>query len=236
MVEIRTPAGVDEHHAASAIFGRVWGGDPMPQAALVALTKAESYVAAAFDRDEVVGAICGFVGIVDGEPQLHSHIAAVLPSHRRRHLGAALKWHQRDWCLERGIETVTWTFDPLVRRNGSFNLHTLGAVGAGYVTDLYGTMDDEINRGDPSDRLVARWDLRDPRVERACGGARIVVDGGERLIRTPTDIEQLRRLNADHARALRDETRLAFTEAFDEGLMVTGMTPDYSYVLDRAPA
>lgn len=233
MVVIRQLDGFEEHRAAADVFGRVWGGEPVAPGLLIALTKAESYVAAAFEGDSVVGAICGFVGIVDGEPQLHSHIAAVVPTHRRRHLGVAMKWHQRDWCLERGIETVVWTFDPLVRRNGSFNLHTLGAIGVDYVEDLYGPMDDEINRGDPSDRLVVRWDLRHPRVERAAAGARIVVDGGPVLVQTPSDIERLRRLNAERARQWRADTRAAFREAFDAELSVVGMTADGSYVLDR---
>ena len=173
--------------------------------------------------------------MVDGEPQLHSHIAGVLPSHRRQRLGAAMKWHQRDWCLGRGIGTVTWTFDPLVRRNGSFNMQTLGAIGVAYADDLYGKLDDEINRGDPTDRLVVRWDLHDERVARAAAGGRIVVDAAEvgddaRTVPTPTDVERLRRLNHGQARQWRHDTREQFHKGFAEGHIVQGMTADGRYV------
>ena len=73
-------------------------------------------------------------------------------------VGFALKLHQRAWCLERGIATVTWTFDPLVSRNAYFNLRKLGALATAYGADFYGEMPDAINAGDRTDRLVVRWD------------------------------------------------------------------------------
>ena len=58
---------------------------------------------------------------------------------------------------------VRWTFDPLQGRNAHFNLVKLGAVGDRFFRHFYGDMADELNRGDRSDRLDARWDLeREP--------------------------------------------------------------------------
>ena len=51
-------------------------------------------------------------------------------------IGLALKWHQRRWCLDRGIRTVEWTYDPLVARNGWFNLTKLGARAVAYEVDF----------------------------------------------------------------------------------------------------
>lgn len=85
-------------------------------------------------------------------------------------MGFALKLAQRAACLERGVEEVRWTFDPLVPRNGRFNLVRLGAVAARFFENFYGEMTDRINRGDRSDRLEAVWRLRSERVERRLSG------------------------------------------------------------------
>ena len=79
---------------------------------------------------------------------------------RERARTRLLKAAQRDWCLARGIDVVTWTMDPMVARNAWFNLHKLGAVGVAFHRDYYGPMDDTFNRGERSDRLEFRWDLR----------------------------------------------------------------------------
>ena len=47
-------------------------------------------------------------------------------------------------------------FDPLVRRNARLNLVRLGADVTDYLPDFYGAMDDAVNAGDRSDRLLAR--------------------------------------------------------------------------------
>ena len=70
-----------------------------------------------------------------------------------------LKWHQRRWALERGLTTITWTYDPLIARNSFFNLTRLGARPESYFVDFYGVMDDGPNRGQPTDRMQVRWDL-----------------------------------------------------------------------------
>ena len=55
--------------------------------------------------------------------------------------------------------TVTWTYDPLIRRNAFFNLTRLGARPVEYLVDFYGEMTDAINAGQGSDRLMLHWDL-----------------------------------------------------------------------------
>lgn len=152
----------------------VWGARPINDAMLRALELAGCYVAVARDGGggdvgggDVVGMCAGFVGVHDDGLHLHSHLAAVRPDAQGRGIGRALKRHQRRWCLDHDIPIVSWTFDPLVRENARFNLHHLGAVGDRYLVDLYGPMDDDINRGQPSDRLLMRWDLRSDTAEAA---------------------------------------------------------------------
>ena len=86
---------------------------------------------------------------------------AILPGVRRTGLGRAMKLHQRAWAADHGLAWVTWTFDPLVRRNAWFNLDVLGAEVHEYLVDFYGPIDDAINAGDESDRLLVAWAVDD---------------------------------------------------------------------------
>ena len=258
--DLHTPAEAAE---ASALFDRVWGregehGAMMPREALLALAGAGAQVTGAFDGG-LVGATVAFVGLsTDGTVHLHSHITGVVPEATGRGVGRALKLHQRAWCLQRGITTVRWTFDPLVRRNAVFNLVGLGAQAVAYEPDRYGTVDDARNVGQPTDRLLAAWDLTGPRVRAALSGrapepdvaavrrsgAEVVVDidaddapvvahseAPRRLVRVPADIEALRVRDPDLARRWSRVVREHLGGAMDAGMRVTGMTRDGWYLL-----
>ena len=251
-----TDADVD---AALAVADAVWGQPPVSRPIARAMTFAGWYVALARVEGALVGMCAGFVGVHGADLHLHSHLAAVLPAARGRGVGRALKRHQRTWCLDHGIEVVTWTFDPLVRENARFNLHHLGARGERYLVDLYGEMDDEINRGHPSDRLLIRWDLASEeaalaldtplpvspssvwlehgavRAVRSADGAPVAVatDADVRLVATPDSIVDLRRSHPAVALQWRLAVREAMTAAFDDGLRPTAMTDDGSYLFTR---
>ena len=154
-----------------------------------AIGHAGGYVAAAYDDGDVVGGSLGFLGRHLGAPSLHSHVTGILPGVRRTGLGRAMKLHQRAWAAANGLTWVTWTFDPLVRRNAWFNLGVLGAVVHEYLVDFYGPIDDTINAGDESDRLLVAWAVGD-------GGPTDVAPPdptGTVAVPTPADIVVLRR-------------------------------------------
>jgi predicted GNAT superfamily acetyltransferase len=90
---------------------------------------------------------------------MHSHITGVVPGLAGRGVGAAMKWQQRLWALERGLSRITWTYDPLIARNSYFNLTRLGARPENYFVDFYGPLNDGPNRGQPTDRVEVVWDL-----------------------------------------------------------------------------
>jgi predicted GNAT superfamily acetyltransferase len=152
-----------------------------------------------------------------------------------------LKWHQRAWALERGIDTVVWTFDPLVRRNAVVNLVKLGVDVEEFAPDFYGQMEDAINADDASDRLFATWRLASVRVERAIGGdlARIDVeaarvDGRDLIaIPIPDDIVALRSTDRREAAMWRQRMRTALTTALADGYVLVGITTDDGYALER---
>ncbi len=262
MIEIREAQAAEDVDAALAIAEMVWGAPPVSTPIARALSFAGWYVSLATHDGEPVGMCAGIVGVHGHDLHLHSHLAAVLPAAQGRGIGRALKRHQRAWCLDHGIETVTWTFDPLVRENARFNLHHLGAVGDRYLVDLYGEMDDEINRGHPSDRLLMRWDLLSPDAVLALdtpvpvvpadelrhGGAidaidaidaigrtvrSVPTDAGLRLVATPEAIVDLRRTDPDQAQAWRMAVREALTAAFADGLRPVAMTDEHSYFCCR---
>jgi predicted GNAT superfamily acetyltransferase len=244
ILPLDTLAGV---RAAAALFAQVWRTEPTtpPLAAEVmrAVEHAGGYVVGAFADGRLVGASSGFIGLTGSTPVLHSHISGV--NEPGRGVGLALKLHQRAWALARGISTITWTFDPLVRRNAWFNLAKLGAVGVEYLVDFYGPMTDGVNGGESSDRLFTRWDLTARAAPVAVEDALVLLDGDRRstaaasssgqplLVNLPEDIERLRLSDPATARAWRTAVREALVPAFADGYQARGITRDGFLVLAR---
>jgi predicted GNAT superfamily acetyltransferase len=246
LLPLDTLAGVRE---AAALFCRVWRADattpPLPAEVMRAVEHAGGYVVGAYLGTDLVGASSGFLGLDGSTPVLHSHISGV--SRPGRGIGLALKLHQRAWALERRIASITWTFDPLVRRNAWFNLAKLGAVGVEYLVDFYGPMTDGVNGGESSDRLFTRWDLLAEPAPAAPDGAPVVLaehdgrpqpgptpaDAARLLVQLPADVESLRRTDPDLARCWRLAVREALVPAFADGFRADGITRDGCLVLGR---
>ncbi len=93
-----------------------------------------------------------------------------MPAGLGRSVGFALKVHQRAWCLRRDVRVIAWTYDPLIRRNAYFNLVKLGARPVEYLRNFYGVMDDVINGGTETDRMLVHWDLRSAAAAEASAG------------------------------------------------------------------
>lgn len=162
--ELRELAELDEVYR---LYDSIWRPDPknppVTTELLRALTKAGNYVGGAYDGDELIGACVGFFS-APAEVSMHSHVAGVSGAARGRNVGFALKLHQRAWALRRGVSTISWTFDPLIRRNAYFNVAKLAARPTEYLMNFYGDMRDGINSGDDTDRLLVRWELDTPAV------------------------------------------------------------------------
>jgi predicted GNAT superfamily acetyltransferase len=266
-VEVRPCADLDEVLACSDVMDQVWGraadgARHAPVDFVRAIQHAGGWVAVAWDeRGVAVGGSVGFLNdrvLVDGVPELHSHITGVLPSHQRGAVGFSLKLAQRAWCLERGILSVRWTFDPLVARNAWFNLAKLGATLASYHDDHYGPMDDAQNAGDPSDRAYAVWDLAAESVAAAADGHHAglraedhpdaapmlvagvdgapVIDAGAAgadlvTVAVPTDIHALRRDDPALALRWRLGVRATLGTALGSGARCVGIDRGGRYLL-----
>jgi predicted GNAT superfamily acetyltransferase len=246
----------DEMVEASALLARVWGTSPrespMDPGLLVALAFAGNYVSGAFDADgTMVGTCAAFLGAPLGG-LLHSHVAAVRPGGPRG-TGTALKLHQRAWCADRGIGVIAWTYDPLIARNAWFNLGRLGAHVEAYLVDFYGPMDDGLNAGEESDRLLVHWpvepeEVTPPPVAQRAHAALVADDDGAPLpapdvpagtetvtLAVPPDVEALRASARPDERATASRWRAAFREAYagahEQGWRVRGFAKDGRYVL-----
>ena len=232
MIEIRELHTLQEQFHARMIFDSIWPVANETQITanmLQAMVHSGSYLVGVFDGSKVVGASFGFPSI-EPEIHLHSHMTAFIDSHRDLGLGTRVKLHQWAWAKERGYQSITWTFDPLVRRNARFNILKLGADLIDYLPNFYGNMADELNNGDESDRITVRWDTTAnfpvPRTEM------LEPPYDAELIALPQDIVETRRSDPDMSMRYRFEVRSAFLEALDLGKKVIGFSANNEYVLE----
>jgi predicted GNAT superfamily acetyltransferase len=246
--EIRTLSTLGEMEELLRVADRIWGTPPgsfVSPSFLMALVHAGGYVAGAVDRSgrqpRMVGVSFGVLARHRGVDHrdhwcLHSHITGVEPGLQNSGLGRRIKQHQRAWSRDHGLAAVTWTFDPLVRRNAWFNLHVLGAVATEYHVDFYGPLGDEINGVDDTDRLLAHWAVDAPRstaAERAPLSP-IVPHPDDVLVEVPADIVALRTTDPDRAHAWRRELRADLSPLLADGHM-SGLTESGQYVISRRP-
>ncbi|MEV0596062.1 GNAT family N-acetyltransferase [Nonomuraea cavernae] len=234
---------VAEHHRAAGLITKIWGRELLEPGLIRTIAHVGGYVAGAWAQDELIGVSIGFFA-QDGH--LHSHITGVLPG-ARGGAGHALKRHQREWALARGVSLVSWTFDPLVSRNAYLNFHKLGARAGSYLPDFYGTMRDAINAGEATDRIYVVWDLTapprpgvDPRDAIVLVGrdgdepvrtGRVPERGGWFAVAMPHDIERLRTMAPGTAQRWRECVREALLTARELGLVIVDVARDGWYLL-----
>jgi predicted GNAT superfamily acetyltransferase len=254
-VVVRSLESLSELEAGSRLIEHIWDdGEPKaPTTLLRALSHAGSFVAGAHSDGELVGISFGFFGLEESELLLHSHITGVAPAFQSRSVGFALKQFQRSWALARGIRTIHWTADPLVRGNAYFNLVKLGASIVGYHADFYGVLQDRLNAGGESDRAVMRWELTSERAIRAALGEATApdreegavllrpgadgepeiceADGARLLAWIPRDIVRIREERPGSAQAWRHAVRDTVGRALSGGYRVDAITRDGWLVL-----
>ena len=241
---------------------RVWAAPPLdvvPTHVLITVIKNGGGVLGAYatdgppEMDGLVGVAFWWLGSgqhpVSRRTALKacSHVVGVLPAWQGKRVGLQLKLAQRQVVLEQGLtDWMTWTYDPLYRANGAFNLHRLGATCNTYYPNVYGEMEDALNRGVPSDRCQVDWLLDSPhvlhelnvqRIEQTWEVANLTVlpvappvdglpapvdhefpaDGAPLAIPIPADIAAVRARNTELLRAWRFYLRTMLEAAFTAG-------------------
>jgi predicted GNAT superfamily acetyltransferase len=174
-ITIRPVKTIVEFHAVEDIQRRAWAMshdlEVVPLHLLVTAAKNGGMLLGAFDGEEMVGFVFGFIGLTaEGKVKHCSHMMGVLPGVQSRGIGYQLKLAQRDFVLAQGLDLVTWTYDPLESRNAYLNVAKLGAVSHTYLRDVYGVMADGLSAGVPSDRLEMEWWIGSEWVERRIAG------------------------------------------------------------------
>jgi predicted GNAT superfamily acetyltransferase len=253
-LHFRGVRGIEDARTMARVLDAVWGGwdgaAGIQDSTILALAHAGNYAEIAILGDDPVGAALGFFGVPLGDV-LHSHVVGVLPRAAGLGIGTMIKKRQREWCLQRSIGTMTWTFDPLVARNAYFNIEKLGARPTHYMIDYYGQMRDGLNAGQASDRVLLTWDLTADapapgRVARDRTFVVLAANAGGRpelanppsdcehvSIEIPSDIEHLRRENTPLSHEWRLALRQTLPQLLGTGWNVTSFDRAGAYVMER---
>lgn len=174
-ITIRKLVTAEEAAEAVDLQDLIWPDDEtglIPARTFLEVGQNGGLLLGAFLGERLVGFVLGLLGVDEKSPgrmamtrlKHASHIMGVHPDYRDQGVGRRLKMAQREAVVGQGIRLVTWTYDPLLSNNAQVNIHRLGAVCSTYRRDYYGTMEDKLNRGIPTDRFQVDWWVTSPRV------------------------------------------------------------------------
>ncbi len=225
-VQLRQLAKLDEFAEAVRLQREIWGFqdvDLLPLRLFVVASKIGGQVLGAFDGSKMVAFCLCIPGLKPGgKPYLHSHMMGVMAPYRNYGLGRLLKWKQREYAFENGVDLIEWTFDPLEIKNAFFNIERLGAVVRRYVHDQYGRTSSHLHGGLPTDRLIAEWWLASDRVVALSKDNPLVRPEPIARIAVPTHIDELRRQRQAEAIEIQASIAGQFDQYFSKGLAVVG--------------
>lgn len=235
----------------------IWGDtftEAVPATILRVSQQVGGVTAGAFDSEgTLLGFVFGMTGVQQGRPVHWSDLLAVDSTARNKGLGQRLKMYQRELLIPLGVETMFWTYDPLVARNAYLNIVKLGARPAEYIVDMYGSETQSALHGAlGTDRFVVAWDLTrggdaNGSADLASGHKNdhadvpvvnvITSDGGVAetsdstfvdapvvRVEVPSDIEQIIAGDYHAAVKLREVTRRAFCHYMGSGYKVTAFS------------
>jgi predicted GNAT superfamily acetyltransferase len=238
---IRPCQTLDELAGCVSLQKRIWGyaeHEVYPVRLFITLTKIGGHVLGAFsEANELVGFVASMPAWHGRRRYYHSLSLGVLSAHENRGLGRSLKLAQREAALRAGIDRIEWTYDPMRAKNAFFNIERLGAIVRRYLPDHYGRVESRLQQGLPSDRLIAEWWLKSPRVERALAGksSRPAKRKPAAVVAIPPDFSSLAKTRHIEAHRLQQAVRERLREHLARGLVITGFVPEKSggtYVLD----
>lgn len=258
-ISIRLARTHEDYAGCEELSRSIWGASErnvVPRELLLTMQLNGGIVQGAWLPDgTIVGFVFGFLGRRDNQLRLCSHQLGVIPAYRGQGLGIRLKMAQAEEAQRRGLDLITWTFDPLEARNAYINLHRLGAIAQLYDRDHYGVMEDELNRGLPSDRLEAEWWLgpaanrwRRPRPQEADRAPVILAvgpDGGPQptsvrpsqtrtvVVEVPADFQALKAGNPGQALQWRLAAREALEAVLAARFYAADFLPRGAYVMVR---
>jgi predicted GNAT superfamily acetyltransferase len=184
-IEIRPLETLADMRAVEDVQRVVWGDNDseiVPLHMLTTVAHNGGVLLGAWDAEaeRLVGFVFGFLGTDQEDPRRiaaanlkHcSHMLGVLPEYRSSGVGYRLKLAQRERVMEQGVRLITWTYDPVESRNAHLNIARLGCICHTYRREVYGEMQDALNKGLPSDRFQVEWWITSQRVKQKLNGNR----------------------------------------------------------------
>jgi predicted GNAT superfamily acetyltransferase len=257
-ITFRRVVTAGEYAACVRMQHAIWGDaftETVPATILKVSQQIGGVTAGAFDAEgTLLGFVFGMTGVQQGRLVHWSDLLAVDSPARNKGLGRRLKMYQRELLIPLGVETMFWTYDPLVARNAYLNIVKLGARPAEYIVDMYGSETQSALHGAlGTDRFVVAWDLtrgggangRSADLasghDNAHADAPVVnsitreggvsetpvlelVDAPVVRVEIPPDIEQTIAGDYDAAVTLREVTRRAFCHYMGRGYKVTAFS------------
>jgi predicted GNAT superfamily acetyltransferase len=115
---------------------------------------------------DLIGFECSILGTLKKKPTLHTILLAVRTPYRNFDVGFTLMSALHKEALKRKIPLVTAAIDPMQPVQSYFFLGKLGAWSNQYEEDYCGETTRIMDRGLPTDRLLAQWDLGSKEVNR----------------------------------------------------------------------
>ena len=162
---------LDEYAAVVALEREIWGpayDEAVPVGILKVTAERGAILVGAFAGEHLVGFVYSLRAVKGTRPIHWSHKLGVLESHRHLRIGHRLKLLQRERALRAGVDLIEWTFDPLQAANAHLNVAKLGVVVEDYQEEFYGASTVPVrHRGNPTDRFVVAWYIRERAVELA---------------------------------------------------------------------
>lgn len=242
-IAVRPLTTREEFAGAVELQKSIWGFeeiDLLPVRLFVVASKIGGHAFGAFDGAKMIAFCLAIPGLKPGGVYyLHSHMLGVLEGYRDLGLGRRLKLAQRDDAIERGIDLIEWTFDPLELKNAFFNIERLGAVIRRFVFNQYGTTSSSLHGGLPTDRCIAEWYVSSPRTA-------AILERSERThpeiaarISVPVDIGEIKKSDAARAREIQSSVSTQFDQHLSNGLAVVGFerSPEFgTYLLAPWPS
>jgi predicted GNAT superfamily acetyltransferase len=254
-ITIRRVETTEEYDACVHMQHAIWGDDfteIVPATMLRVTQKIGGVTAGAFDASgRLLGFVFGMMGSIDGRLVHWSDLLAVHPDARNKGLGRRLKMYQRELLLPLGVETMYWTYDPLVAKNAYLNIVRLGARPKEYVVNMYGAdTHSALHGGIGTDRFVVAWNLAVEGGANGRAGAATedqawrelpivnTLVAGERgttapaelpdvdavRVQVPSDIDDVITRDIRVAARLRETTRRVLTHYMGRGYGVTGFS------------
>ena len=203
---------IQDYRDCEDVQRNAWGmskSQVVPLHVLRPINEKGGFIMVAYDgKDRPIGTTICFLGKHEEKRILYSHMTGVIPEFQSKGVGRMLKLKQRNYALKQGYCLICWTYDSMQSINNWFNLNTLGALARAYYVNYYGEMPDRLNEGLASDRFLAEWWIKSPRVKKRTRSLFVSSQVDNSVVANPSKIESGVRVPTGQSSLKRSDTVL----------------------------